>query len=586
MEARMINSYKAFSFGFTIFVLSSIVGCSDSSDNGNKGNPPEGILSKLSAKQRQNFDSWKQAMIKSCDASSIFAAKFETRQDAQGLDATLVIQKNAGSVVFSDSKMIAVISQFKMMSGSSTTEYNESESTNGQGVSLKAATKRDGENCVVFLDGQKVFETTLVERAFIGSEWSFEKNGVRTANEPQIRRIESSELSEVNTYVLRDTLSKVFAPTDESLKLVSHKLGLSGPETERYLKRVNSSVILSSIRFENEASALWSGDSFLAARTELIENSFGERPRSVLLEARMQPPSFSFGSTRNDADEVSLKFTVEVKVSKNLDFFKYEAQAIQFHGKFPFDRAEALACVRARASTYLNEKKPMDRIPTSFEDLFGPCETLYSKVEQASFEDGLTAALLPQVFDGVLPSERYDYNGWNKILTKLALPLIMQNKNLLAELDPQSQTSFLPQISRTLEALKTELAHTKNLSKEPVFAMGLKWSFNGHAITSSKTRQIVRALDNSIKPFETSTESLMDGLAQDPNRHPDRLNFAASLDEVYKTEALKALKLSEEVQHFDFRLDVFDRILETRPSLSDLQEWSSYLSKLKSSKNK
>lgn len=250
------------------------------------------------------------------------------------------------------------------------------------------------------------------------------------------------------------------------MSLFPQKLGLQEEQAEKLFQLSAHTWTHSAIRIANEPSALWSHQEGgnLIAQASVLKKVFNDTTKTVPLEVRLAVPSFSFGETKNSSDNGNLKLAVNVWISKEGEDFNYSARSVEIQGLAPFDKNEAIECSKMKS-------------------------------------------LVPQMFAGVSPSPRFQYGGWDQVLSRLAREALDQNKNIRSELDPSNGTRIVGIVADHLEALMTETTHTRNMnqSKDSVLQMGLDWSFKGNVVSSARIGQILQAVDHSIDTFKVSS---------------------------------------------------------------------------------
>ena len=315
-----------------------------------------------------------------------------------------------------------------------------------------------------------------------------------------------------------------------------------------------------------------------------MKTTFDGQERSLLLEVRLDLPELSFGEAHNTADNGTLKILVNAKIAKKDTGFVYTAQAVELQGPAAHNKDEALQCVKDRALIYIGARtRSTVNVEPTTAAVLGPCETLFPKVELASYESGLMKSLMAKIFAGIVPSQQVQYAGWDQVLAKLALEILASGKSIRTELDPESKTRIVGQVANHLEVLKDELTRTRNLeaSKDTVLQMGLGWAFSGQQVNAAHIAQILQAVDNSVVPFKVSSERLLHALESEPNGHEALLRFAQQIDATYKAEGLKALAVAEELNYSSFSHDVFNRVIQEQIPVERLREWSSQLAAIK-----
>lgn len=569
--------------------VAALAGCSGSGSAGNTGlsspQNKEEAIARLSTSHKQNFENWKQQVVKACDASQAFGLNTDRQYQSEGVDGAALIQANGGSLIFNDSGSLAVVTSYNSFRGVGTTKAEESEQVNGQGYTITAETKREGSSCSLYLYGQKVYETYVAESFVIGAHWTAGKEAKSTSGLPQVRTIGAAGMSEVAQHGVFDLLSQALKPSKESLILISKKLRLTDEQTARLFVLSNFSSPNSTIRIANEPASVWTNQEGgnLIASGSILKKAFDGTSRILPLEVRIGVTSFTFGETKNSADNGNLKFDLDVLVSKKDLNFNYSTTRVELHGLVAFDQNEAALCSRDRASAYAGGASGVNQIQPSVQVMFSPCRTLYSEIETASYKNGFMKSLIPQMLAGVSPSDQFQYGGWDQALSKLALEALDQNKNIRSEIDPTARTRVVGIIADHLEALKREMGRTNNMSqsKDSVLQMGLDWSFRGKVVSSARISQILQAIDNAIDTFKVSSEKLLADLGRQPNAHDDQLSFAQNLDANYKAEAMKSLGLSQQLNYNDYDRDIFNQVIQRKISVDEFKGWTTKFSGIK-----
>jgi hypothetical protein len=252
---------KALFWSLTFAALAGCTGSGGGGTGGNGGNDPrskEEALSKLSPSHKQNFENWKQRVVKACDASDAFGLSKDQKLEADGIDGAALVQSNGGSIIFSDNGSLAVLTSYNSFSGIGNTKAEESQQVNGQGYTISAETKREGSNCAVYLFGQKVYETYVAESFIVGTQWTSGKQAQSTSAIPQVKTLGASGMSEVIQQGIYSLMSQALKPSREAITLLSKKLGLKEEEATRLFKLGNYTSADSALRIENEPSSLWS----------------------------------------------------------------------------------------------------------------------------------------------------------------------------------------------------------------------------------------------------------------------------------------------------------------------------------------
>lgn len=566
-----------------LFVLAA---CSGSSDGGSSPDNPQ-PLAKLSVTHQQNFENWKRRVAKSCDAAEAFGLSNGRRLETVGIDGAALLASNGGSLIFTENENFAILTSTNSLSGVGTTKAQQTRQENGQTYTISAETKRSGSNCSLYLFGEKVYETSIARNFVIGVQWSAGKAAKLTsAAAPQVKPLGVAGVGEVVQHGVYHLISQTLRPSKEAIPMIARKLGMDEDQASKLFQVSESPLVTGAVRIAGQPSAVWSNQysGNLIASVRTLKTAFDGNNRSVPLEVRLDLPKSTFGPMKNDADNGSLKLTLNLLISKKDTDFISSTQAVDLNGVMAFSNDEATACAKDRVFAYRGSAPGPSQIWPSVESMFGPCRSLDRDIEKTSFENGLMASLIPQVFAGIIPSKHaQQYGGWDQVLARLARKALNQNLSIRDELDPSSKATIVGLVADNLETLKLELSRTENMgpSEDSIFQMGLNWAFSGESVSPSRIRQILHAVDNSIDPFRLSAETLLIQLSRAPNDYDDQLRFSQSIDASYKAEALRAFALAKELDYSDFERDVFNLVIQKKISISDLQDWSTNLGGIK-----
>ena len=105
------------------FLLTGVLACSGGGGGGgtNNGAPgpqsKEEALQRLSDSHRAIFNAWQSKVVKSCDSAQAFGIERGNRIERDGIDGVALIKKNNGSIIFSDGKTLAILTNYNSMSG-------------------------------------------------------------------------------------------------------------------------------------------------------------------------------------------------------------------------------------------------------------------------------------------------------------------------------------------------------------------------------------------------------------------------------------------------------------------------------------
>lgn len=566
---------------FVAFIVCFLIlGCSGSKNGGGKKpkNSAEAIA-KLPEANQKLLAGWKQRIVKSCDASEALGLKNNSKLDAPGIDGAMLIKKNAGSMIFSDNDSLAVVTSYVSMPGYGSTIADESVDVNGKGYKINGETKRQGSHCVLYLYGQKIHETYIVQNLIVGTQWTIGKEAKTSANPPQVHPI-GAGASEASAQGIFSLIEETFKPSPSAISLISKKLGVSDARGAALIKLSQYTSADSAVKISDEPTTVWSNreGGNLIAKQEVLDSIFSGADQTLSLDLRLAVPQFDINGVKNSADNGNLKMSLKIDISKQDETFLFTTKEVELQGLAPFSEKEAESCSRSRVDAYVGRSNAAGTIQPSVGVMFSPCRTLHHDIVELSYKNGLMASLIPTVFFDVRPDRNYNYGGWDDVLSKLSLEYMKQGKDILA-LDPQFTTVIVSVIANHLSSIKEEMEHTSHIrqSSEEALNMGLKWSFLGEVVTEEKISQILQAVDNAVTPFKASSNRLMADLGSNPNGLDNELAFALGIDDDYRDAALAALKLSKELSYSDFEMMIFNVVIQKQTTLDELRDWSTRL---------
>ncbi len=580
-----------------IFSFLFLAGCSSGSGGSGQNPAPdnsaqsaEEALKRLSPQHKASFDAWQAKVIKACDSSDAFGLQKDNKMEEDGLDGAALIKKNNGSIVFSDGKNLAILTGYNSFSGTGNTKSEETTDLNGQTYTISVETKREGSTCSVYLYGQKVYETGIVQSFTVGTQYSPDKEATATSQIPVVRGLGVNGAAEVVQHGIYSLLSLSLRPSKEAQSFIGQNFGLNAEQSAKLFKLSDYTSTNSAVKFDGDSSAVWSNieTGNLISQASNLKKAFDGTAREVSVEVRLQVPQFDFRGTKNTADNGNLKLILTSTIIKKDSSFLYTLKGIQNVGLVAFSQTEAENCTKDRFVAYLGSSNGVNSISPSTQVMFSPCRTIFPDIENVSYKNGLLKSLIPVVFAGVTPSSQFQYGGWDYVLSQFAKETVNQNKDLVSELDPSSKTKIVSIVSKHLETIKSEIDKSKNMqqSKDVALQMGLDWSFKGIIVSGSRIAQIIQSVDNSSDIFKVSSERLLNDLARNPNSSDDQLSFASSIDANFKNEATKALNLSKDLSYVVFENDVFNQVIQKKVSIDELKNWSDRFSTIKTEVNK
>lgn len=567
-----------------IFLLAiammNLSSCSESVNNENLNNKNERpqnaqqALSRLSSEDKRNFEQWKQELLKSCDAAEAFGRRIDGRSTPRrGVDGVALLEKNQGSMIFSNSSQFLALTSYHPLTGSRTSRINEGTGENNQ---VSVVSKQEGPLCKIYLFGHKVFETYIVESFTIGALWASDAEIEVRAKRPEIKQLRDDGASKLVDSTFYHLITQGLKSSAQAHELLANNLGLTQEQVQERFRPATQMSLNGVAKIKNLQSAVWNDlDRGLIADGVKLNEYFDGQNHLLPIKIQLHAPTPSFYVRKNQR-KVNVHLIMDVEISKDGDSFLYKAESIDLEGSYTQDRDEAELCVETRLVAFL-ELSSADEILPSVDSIFGTCRKLYSNIKESGYENELMQSLIPLVFANVTPSKGHRYNGWEKVLSRLALQALSEGKNIQEVLDPNRETTIVEVVAEHLQSLKQALSRSREISsrdKNIFYQMGLDWSLRGQHVSRNRIHQIVESIDNAINPFDVSAYKLILDLSERPYSYDQELSFAGEISTVFKQEALRALQLAREIGHSNFSRDVFEKIIQKRVSLQELRDWS------------
>jgi hypothetical protein len=565
----------------------ALVACSnDKGKDDNKAQPstPDEAISKLSDYHKTSFETWKSKVAKSCDASTAFGIS-DTASSDIGVDGKALLNKNAGSLVFVKDGGFTVLTGMSGFSGVLRTESESTSDVNGQVTTVSAKTERLGSNCVVYLFGQKVYETTLAANFVVGAEARLNRQTNPMNTRAVINSVGSIGSAEVTGVGVAETLMEALKPSIEVRDALGQSLGMTAQEAQRLLQLSPYPQVQVALRLANEISSVWNlGDSrsIVASRSVLV-NLFTGQARAVKVDVRLAIPQMKFVDQENSADKATLDLSAAMMQERGANGATIRLEQMRLNSRKAFDVQESNQCLSDRVGRLVVSAQSRQEVSPAAAVAFAPCRVLNPDIEKTAQASGFLKTLMPLVFGGLQPSPNVRYNGWDAILSRLIVQTLDDGKDLRAELDPQGVAKIMSLMAQHLSVVRGELPRMKNgpALKEAIDTMALQWGFQGQSVGLSRIGNIIYSVDIAADPFTASSRRLLLDLGREPNSRDGELSFASTMDAGYKAEALKTLALAKELEERRFEADVFNQVLQLRTSVQELQAWSQTLTVVK-----
>ena len=573
-------------FVYALFLSLGLSAC-DGSGGGKKSSstPKSDAIHKLSATHQANLEAWKNRVVKSCDSSEAFGLGGDEHLEMPGIDSGSLLKSNGNSIIFSDANNWVILNGYNSLSGEATSSTDQNTNINVKTYQITASTKREGSICSLFLFGEKIYETRIYQSFTIGAHYFNGKNANAKTNNQIVKPLGINGYGEATQHALLNLLNETVKPGKDALTFMATKLGIKQELTQKLFMLGGYGVANSAFRLAGDSSAVWSNSESgnLIASITSLNQIFNGSPKDLTLDIQLAVPQFDFGTVKNSADIGNLSVILNAVVEQNGNDFTATLKSARQNGIITYNLVEAQICAKLRSEVYVGSATVANQVVPTVRTLLGPCSTLHLDIEETSYKSGFFKSLISEVLKDVTPSAKINYGGWDFVLGRLAVEAIDANIDITSELDPNGKTEIISSVAETLKSLKSEIEKSKNMqpAKGTVYQMGVNWSLKGHLVSAGRIDQIIQAVDNSVTTFKTSTERLLNSLSFDPNSNDTLINFALNLDNNYKSEATKALKLANELSYSEFTSEVFNQIIQKQIPLSELNEWIARLTSIK-----
>lgn len=538
----------------------------------------------LDPSQRRVFAEWKSSVVKSCSPKEAFGLGDQRGVPERGIDAGAFLRSNQQSlrVRLSPSEEV-ILGNWIPMPGSSTARFEESSSAMGamgSSVRLEAEGKREGSRCTIYLYGQKVHEANILRSwevvAHLGA--------VRTSQSLSVDGSYAPEAGGVVQYpenVLSKVLRQAAAPDSHSVQLLAQRYELTPTEAEWFFPIASRESLSSALRLSQPESPWQSPDQALYLPKSVATQVFGQSSSITTFEWVIELPSIRIVDDRNSNDPRLLRvngtFTVTLAGNTPREY-QIGLSGLSALEPMSTDGAQASQCVLNRGQVIKNFHGASEsrRVLPALSEIIAPCRILSPEVETAAVDDGTWATLLAQVLRGVEGNTRTDFQGWDRILTRVAIRISENGGNVSAQLDPEGRSTLVRALAEYLTEVREQLRRRPALqgASFPLKAMSSQWAMQGMAVGQDRLERIMNALEKSYRFFPASSEALIQDLAAAPENQDVALRFAENLSAEYTNTALEALGYARSLVYASWEAQVYNRIIQTRPSLEELHAWA------------
>lgn len=564
-----------------LFVFLTSCGSSDISPNNPNPKSSEEAMRSLSPKHRDAFENWKTRLIKSCDGSDIFGANGNPATET-GIDLATLLKANGQSLVVAEGNQVALLGGANSFSGYSESQVEQSESFNDKTYKLQAQLKREGFHCTVSLYGQKVFETDIAQSVDLLGYWDGQPSEAGEEKTLNVSRFGVTNYTEVPNHGFIEAFEASSLPTKRAIAYLSKRYGVAEEKTSAVFRFASGNLQgFASGRLMADHPSVWINKEYprlpLASETSqrLIQNA----PQTFDFEWNVALPKEEGGS---------LHFNSTIQVAKNAQngTFQFTTLKTQYLGIQSFERTQASDCVTSRSRLFhiLDTNTRVSRISPTVDEALSPCAALSKDIGEQAAKDGTLKSLVADMVRGMSPSPHTQYNGWEKVIGRLAFAAAEAKLNVADELDPEGKSILIKDLSAYLKTLDDEVQKSANLTsgRKQIYELGLNWSLKGFVVPANKISRMIAAVDNAWVPFKDSAGKFLEALAAFPNEQESTVAFALNLDTAYKTEANHALELAQALDYTEWRDSSFGVTLQRQFSKEDFTNWAADFSKVQS----
>lgn len=548
---------------------------------------PQDAINNLSVQHQKQFLLWQGQMLKSCNAREIFFKEDWGTDRATGIDYKLLYNQNENSFILNDGKAFAIANSYTKFKGTANTKYQMTTTINESSYIIEASSKRVGSICEIYLYGQKVFETAIVENVVINGFYTPEQKEKKIQAFYKLTHHPSLNLTQISNHHLDKLFWSGIEAKQDAYDFLSKKLNIK--DIKKYFKVDGRDISKSSSSYKigNLSNSTWFSyyDKKVIGDKDEIQDIFNplnlttnisfsvviKTPANYILNRYQSPKSWSFNST--------LKKSIDDKVEY------FSLHNIIFSGALPASDETAATCFKKRAfilNIFADNTKSLHPNIINTEST---CRIFTHDIKKALFDLNVYAEIFPVIFGSTVPASEYYYNEWDDRLIKLAVDGILKNSDLTALLDPESKTKVISDVIaniKTTKKLLTDYTELANVSTE-ILNLSASWAFIGEEAYIPKINYLLSTFNHSIDPFYNSTLLLIKSFKRRSKYINATTKFAQSLSSELKVKAANTLKLATELEYKDWIYNEFNQALQKHLGLDFFTRWEENLSQVKAS---
>lgn len=421
------------------------VGCSDAK---NVAESQAGVVPQAkqpSAAAAFVASDWQNQLIKNCSSSPSGSANSKAMID---LAALAKLTDGQNGLTLSDGSIV----YFGTPESVSTTP---TEIPEREAMSMYY----DGSFCHVFAGGKEVYKTRMIEKLFIAAVvpkavpqiegvWPVKVESLPSVKD-SAKSAYTQELSVVDTSPIFLLVNQALKPTSLTHELLAEKLNISLPTAREFFPLEKPLDLYHSARLTGEQEQMWFDQNHpnLIAPTWVLGPLFSGNIQTLEV-------NLSFRTLRL-ANDSPLAFTARFHLLDHglrRENFMFRLTSLNVLTEAKFDPIHACGAERLQILRELTPAVPT-RVDPGYKETLTPCLGLGA----SRIEDILEAnkQLVPIALAGVSADQGIDYQGWDVALRAVAVQLMLQGKNVAAELDPQGRSPYIQKVSSNLDSLTT-----------------------------------------------------------------------------------------------------------------------------------
>ncbi len=585
-------------FRFFLLIISFVslfflqMGCSNSGGQSNKDKDKKSNpIEKLSPEHKAQFLAWQNKIVKSCHASELFYSDKENpnfiNYDFLVIDAEQWLSQNEqlyklemdGNVFIFDRPMPFPSSQSSILE----TETSMSISVNDKVVlDVKAQIKNSV--CTVKLFDEVVFEKKVAQNlglalAFLKEESNQNLNDSENTFNPEISK------SSLSMRHLFNNVKNKFEPSKKSYQWLAKQFNIN----EDKIEKIFPSIFISQSDFFTFSvpelnSSLWYSEEYSklflnASKAADFITQSGPYQIDMIYKPR---DTFFYDYKTSDLPQGFL-FQALIDINKSNDPWTIKYKGIDYLGPRTDDKNKGKKCVLSRYDVRFDnlglDKDPNVFLP-SFDETFSPCLGLDGNLENNLFSDKELYERISKNFKNMTVTKPVNYNQWDQFVFDDATTWALNGVHPDEHINPAGAPviSRLSSLMMIVHYATDEHPHRNKLIL-PLFEMVSQWAFYFTDQLESVER-IFSSLAQIVDPFEESAFLTIQRFKYGEHEALDALQdleFADAMTAEF-VNLMKSIKAQAlDLSYQDWIHDVFNQVLQKRPSLQSLKNTNNHL---------